>query len=120
MNKLFTYIPIGLLVLVSFGLESSGVKWLLLGIAAIAIVFAKYFRVHMQDEDIEFDERVNANISKWSLRTMILLNAVLILVLLINSKGLLPVELDLKMLLIYLLLTLFIPFYIVPTIIKKL
>ena len=120
MNKLFTYIPIGLLVLVLFGLESSLLKWLLIGIAAVLVAFAKYYRVQMQDEDIEFDERVNANISKWSLRTMIVLNALLILVLFSIHKGLLPMELDIQLLLIYLLLTLFIPFYVVPTIIKKL
>ncbi|MFJ7734903.1 hypothetical protein ACIQ2D_01075 [Lysinibacillus sp. NPDC097287] len=120
MNKLFTYIPIGLLVLVLFGLESSLLKWLLLGIAAVMIVFAKYFRVQMQDEDIEFDERVNANISKWSLRTMIVLNALLILVLFTVYKGLLPMELDIQLLLMYLLLSLFLPFYVVPAIIKKL
>ncbi|MEG0259103.1 MAG: hypothetical protein RR651_04445 [Lysinibacillus sp.] len=120
MNKLFTYLPIGLVVLVSFGLESSGLKLLLLGKVAIAAVFAKYFRVHMQDEEIEFDDRVNANISKWSLRTMIALNALLILFLFTLYKGLLSIELDIQMLLIYLLLTLFLPFYVVPAIIKKL
>lgn len=120
MNKLFTYIPVVLFILVLIALESSQLKLLLLGIVAIAVVFAKYFRVQMQDEDIEFDERVNANISKWSFRTMILLNALLILVLFSIYKGFLPIELDIQLLLIYLLLTLFLPFYVVPTIIKKL
>ena len=120
MNKMFTYLPFILLFLVLFGLESSGLKLVLLGLLAIVSVFVKYFRVHMQDEDIEFDDRVNANISKWSLRTMIVLNALLILFIFTIYRGLLPIELDLQMLLVYLLLTLYLPFYIVPMILKKL
>jgi len=118
MNKLFTYIPILCFIIVLPFLDNSIIKLLLLAGIVCLIVFAKYKRSKMQQEEIEFDDRVNANISKWSLRSMFLLNALLILILLIYNQVNLEMEFDMEMVLLYLLFTLFIPFYIVPAIIK--
>ncbi|MGG0658223.1 hypothetical protein [Rummeliibacillus pycnus] len=118
MTKLFTYIPILFFIIVLAFLNNSFIKWVLLGGIVCLIVFAKYKRSNMQKEEIEFDDRVNANISKWSLRCMFLLNALLIIILFIDNQGILKMEYDVDMILLYLLSTLFIPFYIVPAIIK--
>ena len=118
MIKLFTYVPILCFIIVLAFLDSSFIKWILLGGIVCLIVFAKYKRSKMQKEEIEFDDRVNANISKWSLRSMFLLNTLLIIILFIDNQGILKMEFDMEMILLYLLSTLFIPFYIVPAIIK--
>ncbi|WP_397538045.1 hypothetical protein [Rummeliibacillus pycnus] len=118
MTKLFTYIPILFFIIVLEFLDNSLIKWVLLGGIVCLIVFAKYKRSNMQKEEIEFDDRVNANISKWSLRCMFLLNALLVIILFIDNQGFLKIEFEVDLILLYLLSTLFIPFYIVPAIIK--
>ncbi|WP_153733292.1 hypothetical protein [Sporosarcina obsidiansis] len=118
MIKLFTYVPILCFIFVLSFLDTSLMKLLLLAGIVCLIIFAKHQRSKIQQEDIEFDDRVNANISKWSLRSMFLLNTLLILILFIDNQGILKLEFNMEMILLYLLLTLFIPFYIVPAIIK--
>ena len=118
MIKLFTYVPILCFIFVLSFLDTSIMKLLLLAGIVCLIIFAKYQRSKIQQEDIEFDDRVNANISKWSLRSMFVLNTLLILILFIDNQGILKLDFNMEMILLYLLLTLFIPFYIVPAIIK--
>ena len=79
-------------IIALFILEDSFFKWVILGVVAILSIFAKYKRVKMQQEEIEFDDRVNNNILKWSLRSMFLLNALLIAILLVSDKGILPMQ----------------------------
>ncbi|RJS59217.1 hypothetical protein CJ483_03335 [Bacillus sp. PK3_68] len=119
MKTIFTYIPIISLLLVLYALEDSILKWMLLIICALLVVLAKYIRTKMKADEIEFDDRVNANISKWSLRSVYLLNAFLVLLLVLDARRLLTINLNNEMLLLYLLLTLYVPFYIVPLIVKK-
>lgn len=119
MNKLFTYVPILCLIIVLSFVDQSLVKWILLVGIGCLIVFAKYKRSKIQQEEIEYDDRVNANISKWSLRIMFVLNALLILILFIDNQGIVKLNFSLEMISIYLLITLCLPFYIVPTIIKR-
>lgn len=119
MSKLFTYIPIFCFLIVLYFVEHSLTKGVLLAGVICLIVFAKIKRSQLQKDDIEYDDRVNANISKWSLRIVFLLNACLILILFIDKQDIVTLKMSIDMILIYLLITLCIPFYIVPTILKR-
>ncbi|MGN7476324.1 hypothetical protein ACTHOQ_00600 [Solibacillus silvestris] len=118
MNKLISYVPTLCFFLVILFIESTLLKWLLLAGISCLIILAKYKRSKIQNGEFEFDDRVNANISKWSLRSMMLLNALLILILIIDNQGVFKMDFNIEMILVYLLITLCIPFYIVPAIIK--
>ena len=118
MTKLFTYIPLIGFVLVFFLMEAMLLKGFLLALIIVLILFAKYKRSKMQ-EDVEFDDRVNANITKWSLRTIFILNTVLLVLLLIESRKVVHFELNMNYMIVYLLVTLCVPFYIVPAIVKR-
>ncbi len=119
MSKLFTYVPLVCLLIVLFVIDSSMLKGILLVIIAPLLVLAKYKRVQLQKEEIEFDDRVNANISKWSLRSLFSLNAIMLLLLATNQQGIFDFNINQEIVLLYLVLTLFIPFYIVPAIVKQ-
>ncbi|MCD7034135.1 hypothetical protein LRR81_07805 [Metabacillus sp. GX 13764] len=119
MSKLFTYFPILCFLIILFTLDQSVLKVVLFVIIAILVIIAKYFRKRMDEEEVEYDDRVNANITKWSLRSVYIMNALLFLLFITEKNGLLSLPLNTSFVLIYLLLTLFIPFYIIPSIIKK-
>ncbi|MEO4055646.1 hypothetical protein [Solibacillus sp. CAU 1738] len=119
MSKLFTYVPLVCFLIVLYVLDSIMLKGILLGIIAPLLFLAKYKRVQMQKEEIEFDDRVNANISKWSLRSLFGLNAVMLLLIATNQQGMFDFNINQEMVLLYLVLTLFIPFYVVPAIVKQ-
>lgn len=118
MMKLFTYVPIICLIMVILFIESTLMKWILLiGISAL-IVFAKFKRKKLQQDEIVTDDRVNANISKWSLRSMFGLNTLLIVILYVDNQGIFKLNFNIELILVYLLITLCIPFYIVPAVLK--
>ncbi|MEG0385980.1 MAG: hypothetical protein RR642_14620 [Solibacillus sp.] len=119
MSKLFTYVPLVCFVIVLVVIDSTIIKATLLVITAPFLILAKYKRVQMQKEEIEFDDRVNANISKWSLRSLFGLNAVMLLLLATIQQGIIDFKINHEVVLLYLVLTLFIPFYVVPTIVKQ-
>ena len=119
MKLVFSYVPILCLIFVIFLVESSVLKWvLLIGISGL-IVLSKYKRIQLKNEEVEYDDRVNANISKWSLRSMYLLNTLLLVILFIDYQGIFQLNISLDMILAYLLITLCIPFYIVPVVVKQ-
>ncbi|MFC4409042.1 hypothetical protein ACFOZY_01190 [Chungangia koreensis] len=117
MTRLFTYFPIIGLLLILFLVEESILKWVLLILSILLIVLAKYIRTKQDTDEVEYDDRVNANITKWSLRLMFVFNSILLLLLLVESKGFF--HFGMNFFFIYLALTLFIPFYIAPLIIKR-
>lgn len=119
MTKLFTYIPVLCCIIVIFFIESSLLKWILLAGIGCLMIFAKYKRGKLMNDELEFDDRVNANISKWSLRSMMMLNTLLILILVIGSKGDMNWTINIELILVYLVATLCIPFYIIPAVIKN-
>ncbi|KSU89172.1 hypothetical protein AS180_04035 [Priestia veravalensis] len=119
MSKLFTYFPLICFLIILLGLEESVMKWALLVFMAIGILIAKNSRKNMQSEEVEYDDRVNSNITKWSLRTMYVMNALLFIMLVLENYHISLIKLNINFILIYLLITLFIPFYIIPLIIKK-
>ena len=119
MSKLFTYVPLVCFLIVLFVIDSTILRGILLGIILPLLVLAKYKRVQMQKEEIEYDDRVNANISKWSLRSLFGLNAIMLLLVATNQQGMFDFNINQEVVLLYLVLTLFIPFYVVPAIVKK-
>ncbi|WP_274309989.1 hypothetical protein [Solibacillus daqui] len=118
MTKLFTYIPLVAFLLVFFLVEAMLLKGLLLALMIVLIIFAKFKRSQLE-EDVEFDDRVNANITKWSLRTIFILNTVLLVLLMIESRGVAVFDMSMNNMIAYLLVTLCVPFYIVPAIVKR-
>lgn len=119
MSKVFTYFPLICLPLILFTLEESVIKWVLLVLIAVGILIAKKLRKNIQSEEVEYDDRINANITKWSLRFMFIMNALLFIMLVMEINDVSPIDFDANFILSYLLISLFIPFYIVPSIIKK-
>lgn len=119
MKKAFTYLPVLIFIILLIFMENSLLKGLLSGVVIVLIVVAKYKRNKISVEYTEFDDRVIINISKWSLRFMFLSNFLLILILTFVSQGNMDKSKYIDLILFYLLLTLFIPFYIIPTIVKK-
>lgn len=115
MKKTFTYLPVLIFIIILIFIKNSLLKSILSGVVIFLIAVSKYKRSKINEEYIEFDDRVNINISKWSLRFMFLSNLLLTLFLIFASQG----SIDKDFIIFYLLLTLFIPFYIIPTIIKK-
>ncbi|EAR64910.1 hypothetical protein B14911_19515 [Bacillus sp. NRRL B-14911] len=120
MRILFTYLPVLSFVFVLFLMDDGIFKWTLLVCGIVLVALAKMLRVRMKEEEVEFDDRVNANIAKWSLRSIYLLNFILIVLLCLETASSAAIGLDKETILIYLLATLFIPFYIIPAIVKKL
>lgn len=118
MKKLFTYVPIICLIMVILFIDSTWMKGILLVGISVLIVFAKFKRNKLQQEEIVTDDRVNANISKWSLRSMFGLNTLLIVILFVDNQGIFKLNFNMEMILVYLLITLCIPFYIVPAVLK--
>ncbi|WP_339176090.1 hypothetical protein MKY51_06805 [Solibacillus sp. FSL R5-0691] len=119
MKKTFTYIPVLCCIGVILFIESTLLKWILLVGIGCLMVLAKYRRSKLMNDEFEFDDRVNANITKWSLRSMFILNTMLIMILVIGSQGVLEWAINIEWILIYLIVTLCIPFYIVPAVIKN-
>lgn len=118
MKNLFTYVPIVCLLMIIYFIDDASTRLILLVGMGVLAVFAKFKRSKLQEEDIVTDDRVNANISKWSLRIMFILNTLLIVILFIDNQGIFQLNFSMEMILVYLLMTLCIPFYIVPTVSK--
>lgn len=118
MNKLFTYIPPILLLLVILLMDSLLIKLIMISLLICLTIYSKYRRSKLEREEVEYDDRVNINISKWSLRIIFTLNTLLILALFLINQNIIKIDLSTEFILFYLLITLFVPFYIVPAIIK--
>ncbi|MEG0293810.1 hypothetical protein [Enterococcus sp.] len=120
MKKIITYLPLIALIIALRLVGDSLSSKLIVGILICLVVYAKYQRHKGIDNNVEYDERVEANISKWSLRTVYLLNSLLLGILLINQSALLMINISPTFIILYLIATLIIPFYLIPTIMKKL
>lgn len=119
MKKLFTYIPVAIFVMVLIFLDDPLLKNLLAVALIFLIIISKYTRNKISQEEIEFDDRVNTNITKWSLKFMFFSNLLLILILLFTNQSIIEVGKYIDFIIFYLVLTLSVPFYLLPTIIKR-
>lgn len=97
MKNLFTYVPIVCLLMIIYFIDDASTRLILLVGMGVLAVFAKFKRSKLQEEDIVTDDRVNANISKWSLRIMFILNTLLIVILFIDNQGIFQLNFSMEM-----------------------
>ena len=69
MKKTLTYVPIILIVITLRFVGDSLLAKIFLGFLLAIAVFAKYIRNQLSEQEVEYDERIEANITKWSLKT---------------------------------------------------
>lgn len=119
MNKLYTYIPVFIFLLVLFFVENVTLKITLLAVFAVLMMVAKWKRHQLTNEELEYDDRIESNITKWSLRSMFILNTALMALIIVSSENILDINLSMDVILVILLFTLFVPFYVVPSIVKR-
>lgn len=117
MKKMLTYVPAFLFSLLLLITKPSGIIVAGFVFLVVLVMIAKYSRSQQEKENLVFDERVQRNTTTWRLRTMYGLNSLLLLILLLNEQGSLTVDISINGIMIYLMFTLLIPFYVIPTII---
>jgi len=96
-------------------------EWGILTGLLIGVGGAKWLRIKKQEEndEIEFDERVNDNIRQYSLQTFSISNLLLFVYLLLSYQIWNAELVKVSYILIYLAVTFYIAFYIVPFIARK-
>ncbi|KAB8133617.1 hypothetical protein F9U64_11970 [Gracilibacillus oryzae] len=119
MLKLLYYLPALLTLAVIIVVDESWLKVLLLIVLSATVIVSKYKRRQLSSNEIEYDERVNTNIQKYSFGFMVIMNALLICYFILVSKFGMNEWLTNDLLLVYLSTTLIIPIYIIPSIAKK-
>lgn len=118
MKKSLTYVPVLLFLFILFMMkENIFTTILLIGIASLMIL-AKYQRQEIKKEENEYDDRVNQNITKWSLRSLYACNSLLILTLFLQQQEIIHVPIQMEGLILFLIISLCLPFYLIPAIIK--
>ncbi|MHC5267877.1 hypothetical protein ACYSNO_01625 [Enterococcus sp. LJL98] len=118
MKKKRTYVPMILFLLILLMMKESVLTSILLIGFSLLIVLAKYQRQEMKKEENEYDDRVNQNITKWSLRSLYVCNSLLILLLFLQQQEIIPVSIPIEGLILFLIFSLCLPFYLIPAIIK--
>ncbi len=119
MKKLLYYLPSLFTIIVVLTLDEGWAKWLLLAVLVLSVVIAKYKRSKWVTEEVEYDERVNRNIRYWSFGFLVVMNALLIVCLMLESQSIISGWLTIEYIMIYLLVSLLIALYVVPSITKK-
>lgn len=96
-------------------------QWGILAGAVLVVTSAKWFRLKKKDEEeeLEYDERINENIKKLSFQTLSISNVLLLAFLLFTYEFMQNSLFQIDYLLVYLCASLFITFYIVPVIARK-
>lgn len=117
--KLLYYLPALLTLIVVVVVEESWLKILLLLALSISVLFSKYKRKQLEADEIEYDERVTANIRKYSFSFIVIMNALLIFYFILVSTFGMNDWLTNDYLLMYLAVSILIPIYIIPSIAKK-
>ena len=122
MKMNFSSIMIGaVLSLAVLSVITGELRWGLLASFCILIAGAKWLRLKKQEDsdEIEYDERVNENIKKYSSQSFAISNLILLVYLLISDQILNEVMINVNYLILYLGITFAISFYIVPLIARK-
>jgi hypothetical protein len=110
--------------LITFGIISmvtGEIRWGVLAALLIGVGALKWVRVKKQEanEEIEYDERVISNVRKVSLQTFSFANLFLLIVLFISDQFLNQHLIKANYLIFYLIITFFLAFFIVPSIVKN-
>lgn len=114
---IYTFI-IFLFILVYF-VNNLYLKVVLLIAASLLILITKYISNKSTPKtEIFFDERIEFNIYKWSTKILCVLNFFLFLALFLSDQFDFIPEFSTELFLVYLLISMCFPFYILPTILK--
>lgn len=100
---------------------TGGIQWGALAGFFIGVAGFKWIRIKKQEanDEIEFDERVNNNIKKYSLQAFSICNLLLLVYLLFSSQILKTDKIDVNYLILYLSTTFVFAFYIIPALASK-
>lgn len=118
------YFSILIGVIISFGMVSlvtGNWQWGIFAGLVVGVGGAKWVRVKKQEsnDEIEYDERVVSNIKKAAWQTFSFSNLLLLIYLLISEQLLNQHYIKANHLIIYLMITFFLAFFIVPSIVRK-
>jgi hypothetical protein len=88
---------------------------------AVGVGSAKWIRVKRKDvkNEIEYDERINANIREYSFQTFSISNLLLLVYLIISDQIINVHSVKASYLIIYLALTFIVAYYIVPLLARR-
>lgn len=97
------------------------IQWGVLASLFIGVAGFKWIRIKKQEanDEIEFDERVNNNIKKYSFQAFSICNLLLLVYLLFSSQILKADQISVNYLILYLSTTFVLAFYIVPILASK-
>ncbi|MFE7062135.1 hypothetical protein ACFVAD_08280 [Sutcliffiella sp. NPDC057660] len=100
---------------------TGGYQWGIFAGVIVGVGSVKWLRLKKQEEneEIVYDERVNNVIKKLSFQTLAISNCLLLLYFLLSNEILQTPLINTNFLILYLSLTLFISFYLIPFIARK-
>lgn len=115
-NIISSVVGFGIVYLITGQIQWGIIVGLLIGIGS-----AKWLRVKKQEssDEVEYDERVNINIKQASLQTFSISNLLLFVYLLFSEQILNEYTIKTGYLLIYLIITFILSYYLIPIIVKK-
>lgn len=117
--KLLYYLPAMLLIAVILLVDTGWVKIVLGCVLALGVLLAKAKR-YKSNEEIEVDERVKTNIHYYSFGFILVMNGVLAGYFFIVSTFNIEPFMKVDYLLVYLVCSIVVPLYIIPSIAKRL
>ncbi|ANX11364.1 hypothetical protein ABE41_005045 [Fictibacillus arsenicus] len=102
-------------------LVTSDLRWGFLAGLVVLVGGIKYFRVQKRNanDEIEYDERVNDNLRKFTLQSFAFSNLILLVYLLVSQLLFKQHLIQVDYLIIYISLTFMISFFIGPSIVRK-
>lgn len=111
-------------VIVSFAIVNLLTGQLQLGIIAglaVGVGSAKWIRIRKQEarDEVEYDERINANIREFSFQTFSISNLLLLVYLLVSDLILNEHMIKASYLITYVAITFIVAFYIIPLLARK-
>ncbi|MDM5227590.1 hypothetical protein QUF73_15520 [Cytobacillus sp. NJ13] len=109
------------LAFLAITLMTDNIKWGFITGLTISVGGFKWIRIKRKEakEELEYDERVNLNILQSSLYVYSGSLVLLLSYLIVSSQILNNISINIELLTLYLAITLFLGFYIVPSIIKR-
>lgn len=102
-------------------LLSGQLQWGILAGLVVGVGSAKWFRMKRQEanDEIEYDERINANIKEYSFQTFSISNLLLLVYLIVSDLILNEHLVKASYLVIYVSITFIVAFYIVPLLARR-
>lgn len=119
MKKITIYTFIIFLFIIVYLVNNLYLKVVLLIATSLFILINKYKSNKLTPKtEVFFDERIEFNIYKWSTKILCALNFFLILILFLSNQFNFIPTFTTEFLLVYLLISICVPFYILPAVLK--